>query len=159
MTVKSPRNYSQWLNFFEKLKTENPNNSFFDGLSEGACPSFDIIADSYCTRLTETVNVMLLRSVKHISKQINQCFEDGELDYAETVLRRGSRELKKCYFFQKLSFLPDEFISNLTAELDREINRYWNEIYKNLVALDNEVNSVELNDFMYYVGSQLRRAV
>lgn len=149
MTI--PNTYQQWISCFEFLSKRTVSDEYIEMLKAGSCPGINNVIAQFLARLQETVNNMLNRSTRSCTKLLNESLEEGDFSNIEVILRRHYKEMMRCRFYLNISFIPDEYVSELDNTTVSEIRRYWKTMKKYFVDLTEETGNSDLYDMVYFI--------
>lgn len=146
-----PKNYEQWLKTFSLLSSTTVSSEYIQELERGSCPGIEKVSSEFQKRLQETTNSMLTRITKKCTSAVNVTLAEGDFENVEVVMRRFRGEMRNCRFYLHIHFLPKKYIQELDDQVTKEIERYWKELKKYLLALVDETEDVRLYDMVYYL--------
>lgn len=148
----APSTYQDWLDCFAQIK-DGPLSGSEDAhaLSLGSFAGTSAMRAALERQITDTVNAVLDRSAKHFARDLNECMLLGEFAQAEGLFRRFKREVQRAAFFLELSFLPEEFRSELYRSMRRQMTAYWNDTVRFLQDQVMEYADPDLEDALFLI--------
>lgn len=148
----APSTYQDWLDCFAQIK-DGPLSGSEDvqALSLGSFAGTSAMRAALERQITDTVNAVLDRSVKHFARDLNECMLLGEFAQADGLFRRLKREVHRAAFFLELSFLPEAFRAELYRSMRRQITAYWDDTVRFLQDQAMERAESDLEDALFLI--------
>lgn len=148
----APSTYQDWLDCFARMK-EMPlsANGEFAVLANGSFSGTQAMRAALERQMVETVNAVLNRSVKRFVRDLNERLAFHELSQMDLLFQRFKRDVERILFFQKLSFLPEEFREELYGSIVGQMTGFWNDTVAFLRRQAMESADSDLEDALYLI--------
>lgn len=147
----APSCYSDWLQWFEYLQTNDFDSNALSILKSGTCKDADVTIEYLEKQLIRTENLMLKRYIRQFAKAIDLCMAYGEFDRIYEPFRILALQFSKCLFFADLSFMSIEFRRSLSLSVIANAKDHWNKAVKQIYHACLDSNSSILDDQLYMI--------
>ena len=146
-----PQRYAQWLECFNILRSRFIDAEEYAVLCSGSCEDSAVTLSYFEEQLIETVNVMLLRSIRAFERELGLYSACGEIENLHIPYVRFAGRARKCMFFTGLDFMSERFRKELTDSLRSETERFWKRACRSLYDACTEQHNELLEDELYLV--------
>ncbi|XCP84520.1 hypothetical protein ABXS75_15900 [Roseburia hominis] len=159
MQSRIPGTYQEWLDLLKRMQKQPVFQEELLYLEQGKIMAEAYLPDRFQTHVTETVDVMLRRSVKRYDRARKEALEAGEIDSIPFLCIRLKREMEHCYFYRHIRFLESEFVERLDQELSRQILLFWEHEAKEFRRLGEETLQGDVEELYYFLKRMQRQNV
>ena len=148
-----PTTYQEWLSCFEKIK-DAPFSDDMDyvRLSQGSFAGTDVMIYAFQQQLINLINTVLNKSTRRFVRNLNECLMFHELEQLDFLFKRLKKDIHRVLFFRDLTFLSDEFISELYQSVKEQMTGFWNNSVGFLQKETMDHNDPALEDALYLIG-------
>ena len=145
-----PEDYREWLLCFDGIRKNPGDLSLLGRMREGSLPPLSgNLLDSFMTRLDETVRTLISSRKDRFLRDLEEALETGDLDSAEICAIRFCSDTGACFFFEKLSFLPEKERAALSDGYDSQLRSFWERLLDTVERDADEQGSIALEDLAY----------
>lgn len=159
MRSEVPGTYQEWMDCLKRFQTQPVLQEDILRLEQGQIAGGAYLADKFQTRVMETVDAMLRRSVRRFDRLMREAMEAGEIDSVQFLCIRLGREMERCYFYRHIRFLEKEFADRLDSELDRQIRLFWEQETREFRKICEEHGSPEMEEMYDFLKRMQKKAI
>ncbi len=150
--VKAPSAYQEWIDCLNLLKKRDVKSAeVYEALTAGSFAGTDTTLAALQRQILETVNASLDISAKRFIGKMNECIAFNELEQMDLLFHRLKRDIKVALFFEKLSFLPDTYRSELADSVKKQMADFWDRTVKFLYEQSVEFSNSDLEDALFLI--------
>ena len=145
------KSYADWIEAFENIKKYPLSADNYLALEGGTLDIYSSMSHPFNSMMTDAINVALRRCIDSFSKELDMCLSFNEIENIELSFSHFKRNVKRVFFFEGFSFLPESIKKELSEKIKEQISAFWNEViaYLNKEALNNQIR--ELEDILFLI--------
>jgi hypothetical protein len=149
--VLPPKTYSEWLEYFNYLKSNRFDNTHVSILKKGSLQSDEQLIVRFQNQLTNLLNTLLEKKTKKFIKEFNYLIECNEMSGLVLLFKRFQKDVICCLFFDELEFLSDDIKLQLSKAVRTRISEFIRDVIRHLKRQTLECNNSELEDALYQI--------
>lgn len=132
----APQSYSGWTELIDSIDADTDFSVFEEALSVGVCPEYSCVKQYFHEHVEEAVNRIISSGLSELKRNVRMLSENGEITSVHLAFIRFSRKVKNCLFFNKITFLDEDYKAKLNGAVADEIERFRKQA---LSSLKNDV--------------------
>ena len=148
---QAPEYYADWTVWFRTMKCRNLNRSELELLRLGVCMDLAGSLEYLEKQTAETLEVMLNRCYRLFRKDLTDIEIYNDTGALYTAFQKLAGRFSQCSFFMQMTFLPQEFRTELLDALRKEACSFWEKRITDLRKLCMEEGNSELEDQLYLI--------
>lgn len=150
--VSPPSSYQDWLDCFERMR-KDPFSAVqdFEAAAAGTFQGTPAMTAALERQLIDTVNALLDRYTRRFIRHLNGCLADGAYEQLDLYFRRLRNDVRRVLFFRSLSFLPEDFRTELYGGVKKQMEDFWQETVGFLRQQSLEAVLSELEDALLVI--------
>ncbi len=125
-----PETYHQWLDGFQYINGNPKDLAFLEVLAQGNY--LGIPSESFLCHLSDAVSKVLSIRCRQFLRQTDCALIEGEPDIVPLLAMRFRRDLRKCFFYRSLSFLPEDYVGELDNGFQKQLLAFWTDFLSQL---------------------------
>lgn len=151
--IEAPVMYQDWL-FCLGLLRKNvfPASELYSALTAGTFSGSEKMTAALQRQIVDSVNALLNNSAAKFIRNLNESIAFNELYQVDLLFKRLKKDVSVSLFFEKLEFLPQEFRSELSDAVRKQMSELWNETKSFLYEQMLECSSSELEDALFLIN-------
>ena len=144
--IPLPESYSDWLVWFSAIENDELTPVQISSLKNGRCSDFEFTGTYFCSQLENTVNVILNRSIKTLTRKLGMYQLYSGCDCIHLLFIQLVKDSEKCLFFTQLQFLQEKYRDELFSSVKGEMQRFLDSACESLKKQAIEENNQALLD-------------